>query len=101
MNNTITLTDHDKIRDWAAARAGSPALSDTTSGMEQSHPVLHLIFGQLAYQEAGEGVDRTDGLTVVDWDEWFRLFDERQLALVVNIEAPGKRDSFHEFIRRP
>ena len=100
MANTITLTNHDEIRDWTAARAGSPALSDA-SGTEEPQPVLHLVFGQIAYQEAGEGVDRPDGLTVVDWEEWFRLFDELQLALVVNVETPGQRESFHEFIRRP
>ena len=27
MTDTVTLTDHDAIRDWAAARAGAPALA--------------------------------------------------------------------------
>jgi hypothetical protein len=40
------------------------------------------------------------GYELVEWDEWFRLFDEQELALVVAKDVPGQRDSFHEIVRR-
>jgi hypothetical protein len=40
------------------------------------------------------------GYELVEWDAWFKLFDERQLALVVAADQPGRREQFHEFIRR-
>ena len=32
--------------------------------------------------------------------EWFKRFDERELALVVARDVPGQRESFHEIVRR-
>ena len=67
MSETVTLTDHDAIRDWAAARAGAPAIVDSSaeSGVQA---MLRLVFGQHAYQDQ----DRAErlppflfGLTVV------------------------------------
>lgn len=100
MAHTITLTDHEQIRDWAAARAGQPALNDPMPGTMQSQPVLCFAFGQNAYQDTDEGPDQPGGVIIIEWDEWFRLFDERELALVVNEDVPGHREEFHEFIRR-
>ncbi|GGA60903.1 hypothetical protein GCM10011385_13230 [Nitratireductor aestuarii] len=100
MADTITLIDHDEIRDWAAARAGQPAISDPAPGMEQSQPVLRFVFGQHSYQDTDEGPDRPGGVTIIEWDEWFQMFDERELALVVQEDVPGQRDEFHELIRR-
>ena len=101
MTDTVTLTDHDAIRDWAAARAGAPAIVDV-SAATGTQPMLMIVFGQHAYQDQ----DRPDrptnsgGRELVEWDEWFRLFDEHQLALVVAKDSPGVRDSFHELVRR-
>lgn len=101
MAETVTMTDHDAIRDWAAARAGSPAIVDV-SPEAGTQPMLRLVFGQQAYQE-GRDVDRPigdGGVEMVEWDEWFRLFDENDLALVVASDAPGVRESSYEMIRR-
>lgn len=101
MTETVTLTDHDAIRDWAAARAGAPAVIDV-SAASGTQPMLRLVFGQQAYQDQ----DRADrpvnsgGIELVEWDEWFKLFDEAKLAMVVAKDVPGRRDSFHEFVRR-
>lgn len=100
MADTMTLTDHDAIRDWAAARAGQPALADPAPGAFESEPVLTIAFGQHAYQDTDEGADPIGGIRLIDWDEWFKLFEERQLALVVSEDRPGQRDEFHELIRR-
>lgn len=101
MAETRTLTDHDEIRDWAAARAGAPALQETDPSVHNAS-VLRLVFGQHAYQDHDqpERPETTGGLELIDWDDWFKLFDERELALVVEVEIPGRRDQFHEIIRR-
>lgn len=100
MADTITLTDRDEIRDWAAARAGSPAIVSESPVIGEDDPVLMIVFGQHAYQDVDEGADRQGGFELVEWDEWFKLFEERNLALVVSEEIPGVRDQFHEIIAR-
>ena len=101
MAETITLTDHEAIRDWAAARMGSPAIVDV-SAEPGTQPLLRIVFGQQAYMDLDqpERPPNAGGYELVEWDEWFRLFDEHQLALVVAEEVPGSRESFHEIIRR-
>ncbi|WP_028033677.1 hypothetical protein [Chelativorans sp. J32] len=99
MADTIVLTDHEEIRDWAAARAGQPVLR--TLGTSQDEPVLGFSFGQQAYQDTDQGWDEIGNVEIIEWDDWFRLFDERELALVVAEDVPGQREEFHEFIRRP
>ncbi|MDZ5699343.1 MULTISPECIES: hypothetical protein [Phyllobacteriaceae] len=101
MADTKTLTDHDAIRDWAAARAGQPALSDPAQGMSEAEPVLCFAFGQHAYQDTDQGWDEIGEVDIIEWDEWFRIFEERQLALVVSEDVPGQREEFHQFVRRP
>lgn len=102
MVDTVLITDHQEIRDWAAARAGFPAVVDI-SPAGGTQPMLRLVFGQHAYEDQ----DRADrpvnagGYDLVEWDEWFKLFDEHKLALVVAKDIPGVRDSFHEIVRRP
>lgn len=100
MAETRVLTDHDKIRDWAAARAGQPALNDPVLGSAETEPVLCFAFGQHAYQDTDRGAQPIGGIRPIDWDEWFRIFEERRLALVVNEDVPGQREEFHELIRR-
>ena len=102
MAETVTLTDHEAIRDWAAARAGAPAVVDV-SPEAGTQPMLRLVFGQQAYQDD----DRPDrpmnagGYELVEWGEWFELFDAARLALVVAKDVPGRREEYHEFVRRP
>lgn len=101
MTDTITLTDHEEIRSWAASRAGFPAIVDV-SPEAGTQAMLRLVFDQHAYQDQDrpERPVNAGGYELVEWDEWFRLFDERQLALVVAQEQPGRLDSFHEIVRR-
>lgn len=101
MAETVTLTDHDEIRDWAAARSGFPAIVDI-SPAGGTQPMLRLVFGQHAYQDNDQADRPTNagGIELVEWDEWFKVFDENELALVVSADVPGQRDSFHELVRR-
>jgi hypothetical protein len=102
MADTVLLTDHAEIRDWAASRAGFPAIVDI-SPQGGTQPMLRLVFDQQAYQDQdrAERAANSGGYELVEWDEWFKLFDEAELALVVGPEVPGRRDSFHEIVRRP
>jgi hypothetical protein len=50
MADTITLTDQEAIRSWAAARAGFPAIVDV-SPEAGTQAMLRLVFGQHAYQD--------------------------------------------------
>ncbi|RUW02346.1 MULTISPECIES: hypothetical protein [unclassified Mesorhizobium] len=100
MAGTITLTEHDAIRSWAAARAGFPAIVDI-SPEAGTQPMLRLVFGQNAYEDddSPERPPNAGGYELVEWDEWFKIFDEQQLALIVAADEPGRREEFHEIIR--
>lgn len=101
MAETITLTDHEAIRGWAAARMGAPAIVDV-SPEPGTQPLLRIVFDQQAYADYDqpERPPNAGGYDLVEWDEWFRLFDEQELALVVARDVPGRRENFHEIIRR-
>lgn len=101
MTETVTLTDHEAIRDWAAARMGVPAIVDV-SAASGTQPMLMIAFDQAAYQDQDRADRPTNsgGRELVEWDEWFKLFDEQGLMLVVAKDRPGVRDSFHEIVRR-
>lgn len=95
------LTDHTAIREWAAARSGFPAIVDV-SPAGGTQPMLRLVFGQQAYQDQDrpERPTNAGGYELVEWEEWFRVFDEYKLALVVGPEIPGQRNSSHDLVRR-
>ena len=101
MADTITLTDHEAIRDWAAGRSGFPAIVDV-SAQSGTQPLLRIVFDQQAYQDVdrAERPPNAGGFELVEWDEWFKLFDEQELALVVGEERPGRRDSWHQIVKR-
>lgn len=67
---SLVTTNHDVIRQWAQRRNAVPA---TVAGTEHGDHlgVLRFDFG-----------DNTEGLTKVDWDQWFQTFDERKLSFV-------------------
>ncbi|MBX3529463.1 MAG: hypothetical protein KF849_02575 [Rhizobiaceae bacterium] len=101
MAETRYLTNHEEVRDWAAARMGAPAIVDT-SPESGTQPMLRIVFDQAAYQDQ----DRADrppnagGVELVEWSEWFELFDKAGLALAVNPELPGRKDGWYELVSR-
>ncbi|MCA1454196.1 hypothetical protein I6F35_13355 [Bradyrhizobium sp. BRP22] len=84
-----TTTDHEVIRDWAEERGGRPATVRATE--EDGHAgILRIDFGP-----KDEGLDR------ISWDEFFRKFDESELAFLYQDETgEGKPSRFHKFVRR-
>jgi hypothetical protein len=87
---SYTTTDHDVIRAWAQARGGRPA---TVSGTEDSRDgggVLRIEFD-----------DTEDRLADADWDEFFRVFDDRGLAFVYQEQtSDGATSRFNKLVSR-
>jgi len=103
MAETRLLTDHQEIREWAAARMGSPAVRPAAPLIGNTEPFLMIVFDQQSYEDQDQGADRPTEIArpeIVEWDEWFALFDERNLGLVVSKEIAGLRESFHELVVR-
>src|SRR5947199_2934955 len=67
---SYTTTDHDVIRAWAEARGGVPASVEGT-GADGDAGVLRIEFR-----------DDKGGLDEVDWEPFFKTFDDRGLAFV-------------------
>jgi hypothetical protein len=85
------LTDHDEIRNWAEARGAKPACVKGTEGEDDSR-LLRLDFPGYS----GEG-----SLQHISWDRWFRVFDMRNLALIVEDRtADGRPSNFNKLVSR-
>ncbi|HVY80579.1 MAG TPA: hypothetical protein VG994_06320 [Steroidobacteraceae bacterium] len=85
------LTNHDEIRKWAEARKAQPACVKGTENSEGSC-LLRLDFPGYS----GEG-----SLEAIPWDQWFRVFDNRNLALIVEDKtADGKPSNFNKLVSR-
>jgi hypothetical protein len=85
-----TTTDHDEIREWADAHGGRPVRSAAVSA-EGAQGTLGIDF-------FGGRADRS--LEPLGWDEWFRIFDEDNLALLIRDEHSGGAGRLFEFVRR-
>ena len=69
-----TTTDHDTIRKWADAHGGKPAAVDRTHSGDDVG-IIRIMFPDAAQSEH-------DNLVEISWDEFFREFEERDLALL-------------------
>jgi hypothetical protein len=86
-----TTTDHDEIRRWVEAHDGRPAAVRDT-GADGDPGVLRIDF------PGGAGADT---LETLDWDDWFRKFDESELAfLYQEHKASGEDSTFFKLIER-
>lgn len=97
-----TLIDHDEIRAWVSARAGTPAIISMPDGTGDTDDRLRLVFGQRAINaEGGEGPDRLGGIESVTWTEWFDLFENDGLALLVPDDTDNMEESAYTLEKRP
>ena len=89
MSESATTTDHNKIRKWAEERDGRPATVKSTE--ENGHAgILRIDFGP-----------KEKSLDEIEWDEFFRKFDESELAFLYQDRTKdGKVSRFHKFVRR-
>jgi hypothetical protein len=87
MASSHTTTDHDEIRTWAEQHGGRPVKVETKGGKgkEDHGGVLRIDFQE-----------KDANFTDIEWDEWFEIFEESNLALLV-----GEGDSrFNKLIAR-
>lgn len=79
---TLVTSDHEVIRSWAAGREAQPA---TVPGTEHEGRPGVLVFDFPGY--GGEN------LRHLDWEEWFRSFDERDLRFIFQEHLRDGRES--------
>jgi hypothetical protein len=89
MAQASTTTDHNTIRKWVEQRGGRPTVVKGTE------------------DRGGEGLLRIDfaepdeKLDPISWDEFFKTFDDRELAFLYQDKtAEGKPSRFFKFVRR-
>ena len=89
MSDSETSTDHKLIRKWAEQRDGRLATVRATE--EDGHAgILRIDFGP-----------KEERLEEIDWDGFFRKFDEAELAFLYQDRTKdGKLSRFHKFVHR-
>jgi hypothetical protein len=76
--------DHETIRSWAEARGGRPAKIETKG----KGGILRLDFNE-----------PEDNLTQIEWDEFFRIFDENELEFLYQEKTEsGEESRFNKFV---
>ena len=89
MSSGHTTTDHETIRKWAQARGGRPSVVASTEDKD------HEGILRFDFQEKDESLDE------VDWDDFFKTFEDRKLALLYQDKtADGHTSRFFKFVRR-
>src|SRR4051794_10612449 len=87
-----TTTDHDEIRHWAEERGGKPATVEDTERSGEKAGLLRIDF------PGGAG---NPPLKPISWKEFFKKFDEAELAMVYQEEkADGETSTFCKFVSR-
>ena len=69
-----TTTDHETIRKWAESKGGKPAAVKRTHKGDDVG-IIRIMFPDAPHSEH-------DALTEISWDEFFREFEARKLALL-------------------
>lgn len=87
-----TTTNHGQIRRWAEARHGQPARVKGTGRRGGDPGMIRLDFP--GYSGRGK-------LEPISWDQWFKSFDDNDLALVYQEKtAGGQRSNFNKLVGR-
>jgi hypothetical protein len=74
-----TTTDHETIRKWADSKGGKPAAVDRThSGGDVG--IIRIMF-------PGAPQSEHESLVEISWEEFFREFEDRQLALIYDPDS--------------
>lgn len=80
--------DHNVIRKWAESRGGKPAMVASTQKGESG--LLRIKFQDGNHQSLEE----------VDWDRFFKVFDENDLEFLYQEETKeGQESRFFKFVR--
>lgn len=91
MATSESVTDHQRIREWAESRDARPACVRGTGG-RRDVGMLRLDF---------PGYSGGDSLETIAWDEWFEAFEANGLALVIQGQtADGQKSHFNMLVSR-
>lgn len=96
--NVFTTIDHKEIREWVEKYAGEPELIDDLK--VKSDPVgIRINFPK---RENDEYLEKEGVTQKVDWDTFFKKFDELNLAFVYHkdVDSKSKPGDAYRFIRR-
>jgi hypothetical protein len=88
-------TDHEFIRRWVEERGGRPACVRGTGGRQGRGDVgmIRIDF---------PGWEGAESLEPIDWRDWFKQFDENNLAFLYREmrHSDGSQDRFNKLVRR-
>jgi len=91
MSEARTTTDHAQIKEWVEARGGNPA---RVKGTNEKGTSGVLVVDYPGY--AG-----TETLEAISWDEFFKGFEENNLAFLYQDETKaGDESRFSKLINR-
>lgn len=91
MDKTETTTDHEHIKQWVEERGGHPARVKGTE-VEGSFGVLLIDY---------PGYSSTQRLEAISWNEFFKGFEENELAfLYEDGKKAGSQSRFSKLINR-
>jgi hypothetical protein len=91
MSAAKVTTDHEEIRAWVEERGGFPAHVKRT-GDDRDLGLLRIDF---------PGFSGEASLERVDWDRWFKAFDDNGLAFLHQDEtAEGEQSRFNKLVSK-
>lgn len=93
MSTATKTTNHDEIRKWVEKRGGTPARVNA-KGHKQGGGILRIDFKD-------PGGENDEALEHIGWDDFFRTFDQNDLAFLHQDKtADGKESRFNKFVAR-
>ena len=88
MSQAKTIIEPAEIRAWAEERGGRP--SRVAGSGNDGDGILRFDFGE-----------KEERLEEISWEEFFKIFEKRKLALLEQDEtASGKTSRFFKFVNR-
>lgn len=84
-----TTSDHNVVRKWTEERGGVPAVAKGTASTKMGIGVLRIRF------------QNKDDLEEISWEDFFKTFDERNLAFLYQDKTGnGDLSRFFKFVAR-
>ncbi|WP_165217448.1 hypothetical protein [Affinirhizobium pseudoryzae] len=86
MSEAVETTDHKTIKRWIEERGGHPS---RVKGAKEGG-ILRVDFGK-----------PEDNLEAIEWEDFFSIFDENDLAFLYQDETKdGKTSRFNKFVSK-